>query len=151
MGGVFLEQNDGNTVKVPPAITLSLSNGTPVVQVNNINLVGAGIVTGTGPAQVTSSVSSISQTPLISGNNTRFVNISIRAANNNTALMWQRIFQTAADQAGFSYPGMYVNGSSGNTSWINISPSNSIYGVQLSLNQVNISAAIQTAVPPAGG
>jgi hypothetical protein len=151
LGGVFLEQGDGNTIKVPPAITLSLSNGIPVVQVNNIVLLGSGIVTGTGPAQVTSSVSSISQTPLISGNNTRFVNFTIRAANNNTALMWQRVFQTAANNAGFTYPGMYVNGSVGNTSWINISPSSSIYGVQLSMNQVNVNAAIQSAIPPAGG
>ena len=50
---VFLEQDDGNTVKVPPSITLSQSAGIPVVRINQILLSGSGVVEGSSPVQVT--------------------------------------------------------------------------------------------------
>jgi len=150
MGGVFLEQDDGNTVKVPPSITLSQSAGIPVVRINQILLSGSGVVEGSSPVQVTSSVSDITDTRMAAGNNTRFVNVSVRALSTNAALMWLQAFQSAADKAGFP-TNMYTNNSAGVESFMNISPSRNIYGVRLSLNKVTVNTAIQTAAPSVGG
>ena len=146
MGGVFLEQNEGNTVKVPPAITFTLSNGVPVVQVNQILLSGTGVIEGSGPVQVTSSVGSITTTPIVAGNNTRFVNISVQAQTTNASQMWLSAFQTAAAKAGFP-PSIYTNATGGLVSFINITPDVKNYGVSLTLNKVIVNTAIQSAVP----
>jgi len=144
MGGVFLEQNDGNMVKVPPAITFSLANGTtPAVNINEIILLGSGVIQGSGPGQVTSTVTGITDTPLVSGNNTRFVNISIWAQSNNAAMMWNRTLLDSANKAGF-LPGWYTMNTAGVVTYMNIS-SGSAYGIQLSLRRVTVSATIQTA------
>ena len=150
MGGVFLEQDDGNIVKVPPAITFSQSNGIPYVKINQVLLSGSGVIEGSSPVQVTSSVSDITETRMAAGNNTRFVNVSIRALSTNAALMWQHVLQDAADKAGF--PTMYyTNNSAGIETFLNISPDRKIYGVQLSLNKVTVNTAIQSAAPSVGG
>ena len=150
MGGVFLEQDDGNIVKVPPAITFSQSGGIPVVKINQLLLSGSGVIEGSSPVQVTSSVSDITDTRMATGNNTRFVNVSIRALSTNAALMWQHVLQDAADKAGFptSY---YTNNTAGVESFLNVSPDRKIYGVQLSLSKVTVNTAIQTAAPSVGG
>ena len=150
MGGVFLEQDYGNTVKVPPAITFSLSNGIPVVNINEILLSGSGVIEGTGPVQVTSSVSGITTSQMTTGNNTRSVNISITAQSTNAASMWLQALQSAADEAGLP-PSIYTNNTAGYVSLLNVSPSSKIYGVQLSLNTVTVNTALQTAAPSVGG
>jgi hypothetical protein len=150
MGGVFLEQDDGTTVKVPPAITFSRTSGFPVVKINQIILSGSGVIEGTGPVQMTSSVSDITDTRMVAGNNTRFVNISVSTQSTNAAKMWLHALQYAADQAEFPV-NYYTNATAGAESFLNISPSGKIYGVQLSLNKVTVNAALQTAAPSKGG
>jgi flagellin-like protein len=151
MGGVFLEQNEGNTVKLPPSITFAKTpDSIPIVTINQILPSGSGVVTGSGPAQVTSSLTSITETPLIDGNNTRSVNITVRAANTNAALMWLQYFNNSVAQAGFS-PSIYTSGTGGTTSFIYIQPDPKIYGVRLSMNQVNVYTAIQSAAPSVAG
>ena len=150
MGGVFLEQNEGNTVKVPPAITFSMtSDGIPVVRVNLVLLSGSGVIEGSGPVQVTSSVASITDTPMVAGNNTRFVNISVRAQSTNASQMWLQALQTAAAKARFPTT-IYTNATGGVESFMNITADPRIYGVRLSLNKVIVNAAIQTAAPSGG-
>jgi len=150
MGGVFLEQNEGNTVKVPPAITLSLSNGVPVVKINQITLSGSGVIEGSGPVQVTSSMASITDTSMVAGNNTRFVNISVLAQSVSAAQMWLQAFNTSAQKAGFP-ASIYTSGTAGLTSYMNITSTDpTIYGVRLSLNKVVVNTAIQTAAPSGG-
>ncbi|MDD1663795.1 MAG: hypothetical protein LUQ32_00410 [Methanomicrobiales archaeon] len=150
MGGVFLEQNEGNTVKVPPAITFSMSSGIPVVKINQILLSGSGLNEGSGPIQVTSSVASITDIPMVEGNNTRFVNISVRTQSANASQMWLKALQTAADKAGFPTR-IYTNNTAGVESFLNITADPRIYGVRLSLNRVIVNTAIQTAAPSVGG
>jgi len=151
LGGVFLEQNEGNTAKVPPAITLTLTNGIPVVKVNQILLSGSGVVEGSGPVQVTSSVSSITDTPMVSGNNTRFLNITFRSQSVNASQMWLQAFNTSAAKAGFP-TSIYTSGTSGLESFLNItSTDRTIYGVQLTLNKVVVTTAVQSAAPSTGG
>jgi hypothetical protein len=146
MGGLFLEQSDGTTVKVPPAITFALSNGIPLVKINQILLSGSGVNEGSGPIQVTSSVSRITDTKMVSGNNTRFVNISVRTLSNNAAMAWNRTLLDAANKAGFpaSY---YTSNTAGIETFMNITPYPKIYGIRLSLNTVNVTTAIQSAAP----
>jgi len=146
MGGVFLQQNEGYTVKVPPAITFAMSNGVPVVSVNQILLSGTGVIEGSGPVQVTSSIASITSSPMVAGNNTRFVNISVQAQDTNASAMWLQAFQTAAAKAG--YPtSIYTNATGGLVSFINITPNINNYAVSLSMNKVIVNSAIQSAVP----
>jgi hypothetical protein len=151
LGGVFLEQNDGNTIKLPPSITFTeSSDSVPVVSINQILLSGSGVVTGSGPAQVTSFMTGITQSPLIDGNNTRSLNITVRAANTNAATMWLQFFNSSAAQAGFS-PSIYRSGMGGTTSFINITPDPGIFGLRLSMSQVNMNTAIQSAAPSVAG
>jgi len=148
MGGVFLEQNDGNAVKVPPAISFSMVNGTtPVVTIDEILLSGSGIIQGTGPVQVTSSIGSVTDTLLASGNNTRFLNLTVDTLSNNAAMAWNYTLLNAANQAGFP-PSIYTMNTAGVETYMNISPSRSIYGIQLALKKVVVNSAIQTATPP---
>jgi hypothetical protein len=151
MGGVFLEQNEGNTVKIPPPITFSndTSGTIPLVEITPIFLEGSGAIEGSGPVQVTSSVASIADTQLAAGNNTRFVNISVRVRSDNAAQMWLQVFNSTAEKAHFN-SSLYTSGTAGNESYINItSPDPMTYGVRLSLNTVDVNAAIQTAAPSA--
>ncbi|HTY52164.1 MAG TPA: hypothetical protein VMB35_03110 [Methanomicrobiales archaeon] len=151
LGGVFLEQDDGNIVKVPPAITFSqTATGIPVVRINEILLSGSGVIEGSSPVQVTSSVSDITDTRMATGNNTRSVNVSVRALSTNAAAMWLQVFNTSAAGAGFP-TSRYTSGTAGIESFINISPDRKVYGVQLSLNKVTVNAAIQSAAPSVGG
>jgi hypothetical protein len=151
LGGVFLEQNEGDTVKVPPAITLSMSGGIPVVKINEILLSGTGVIEGAGPVQVTSSVASISETPLVSGNNTRYVNITVRAQSVNASQMWLQSFNTTVAKAGFP-SSIYKSGTSGLESYLNITSTDPrIYGVRLSVSKVIVNTAIQSAAPSIGG
>lgn len=149
LGGAFLEQGDGTTVKVPPAITFSLSNGIPVVNVNQILLSGAGVIEGSGPVQVRSAVSEITDTRMAVGNNTRYVNLSVRALSNNTAMMWNRVFLDAATKAGFP-AGYYTYNTTGVETYMNITPDPGIYGIRLSLNRVTVDTVLQTAAPSGG-
>jgi hypothetical protein len=154
MGGVFLEQNEGNTVKVPPTITFSLTNSSlpnspPVVKINQIifSSSSSGIIEGSGPVQVTSSVASIGDTPLAAGNNTRWVNITVQAQSANAARMWLEAFNSTAEKAGFP-TSIYSSGTSGVYSWMYLTSTDpTSYGVRLSLNKVTVNAAIQTAAP----
>jgi hypothetical protein len=149
MGGVFLEQNEGNTAKVPPAIAMSMSNGVPVVKINQILLSGTGVIEGAGPVQVTSSVSSITDIPMVPGNNTRYVNITVRTQSANASQMWLQAFQTAAAKGGLPTT-MYTNGTAGLEAFMNITSDPKIYGVRLNLNKVIVNTAIQSAAPSGG-
>jgi len=152
MGGIFLEQDEGNTVKVPPAISFSTTaDGFPVVNINEIFLTSpSAIIQGSGPVQVTSSVTGITGTQMVAGNNTRSVNISITAQSANAALAWQQALQNAATTAGFSST-IYTSNAAGTVGFLNVCPSSRIYGVQLSLNTVTVNSALQSAAPSSGG
>jgi hypothetical protein len=151
MGGVFLEQDDGNTVKIPPTITFSLStDNVPVIKINQIFLSGSGLIEGSGPVQVTSSVAQITDTRMVAGNNTRFVNLSVRALSTNAAQMWLQAFNSSAERAGFP-KSIYTSGTSGIESYMNVSPDKNIYGVRLSMSNVTVNTAIQSAAPSVGG
>jgi hypothetical protein len=96
-------------------------------------------VSGSGPITVTSAVTDIENSPLATGNNTKWVNITVQASSANASAMWLRTFRDIADRGGLPATA-YTNGSAGNFAFINITANPQIYGVQLTLTQVNVSA-----------
>jgi hypothetical protein len=142
LGGVFLEQEDGSTSEIPPAISISYMNSSPVVSIGDIQI-QSGItstnVSGSGPITVASAVTDFSATPFSAGNNTRWVNITIQAASTSAAQMWQKTLTSIADQGGLPVSA-YTNGTSGNYAFINITGNPNIYDIRFSRTQVNLSA-----------
>jgi hypothetical protein len=152
LGGVFLEQSDGSTNEVPPAISISVVNGSPLVNVGEILLQGGVAstdVSGSGPITISSAVTDINNAPLISGNNTRWVNLSIQAASINASEMWNRTFQNLVNSGGLSATS-YTIGRSGNVAFLNITGNPQLYDVRLSLTQVNVSADYVEEYSPGG-
>jgi hypothetical protein len=152
LGGVFLEQPDGSTSEVPPDISITLANGSPRVSVGEILVLG-GIATvdvsGSGPITLTSSVTDIISAPLPPGNNTRWVNLSIQAANANAAQMWNKTFADLASGGGLA-ASAYKTGTAGNVAFLNITGDPQLYDIQLSLTQVNVSADYVNEYSPGG-
>jgi hypothetical protein len=152
LGGVFLEQQDGAIVEVPPSISLSYVNGSPMVKVGKILLWGSRQATnmsGTAPITMATAVTDIVDTPLAPGANTRWVNLSITAANANVAQMWNRTFREIADRGGLPTT-IYTTGASGKTAFILITGNPQLYDIQLSVTQVNVSGDYQQDNPPGG-
>jgi len=142
LGGVFLEQSDGSSSEIPPAISISMLGGSPVVNVGEILILGGVAstqVSGSGPISISSAVTDLSSAPLPAGNNTRWVNLSIQAASTNASEMWNRTFQDLANRGGLPV-NSYTTGRSGNVAFLNITGSPQTYDVRLSLTQVNVSA-----------
>ncbi|MDD1671365.1 MAG: hypothetical protein LUQ67_08710, partial [Methanomicrobiales archaeon] len=142
LGGVFLEQPDGSTNEIPPAISISMMGSSPVVNVGEILILGGVTstqVSGSGPISITSAVTDLSSAPLPAGNNTRWVNLSIQAASTNASEMWNRTFQDLANRGGLPVTS-YTTGRSGNVAFLYITGNSQTYDVRLSLTRVNVSA-----------
>ncbi|HVP25016.1 MAG TPA: hypothetical protein VMS81_03455, partial [Methanomicrobiales archaeon] len=142
LGGVFLEQADGSTNEIPPSISFSMVNSSPVVRIGEILLQGSVLdadVSGSGPITITSAVTDIKNTALPAGNNTRWVNLTIQATTANASAMWLHTLRDLADRGGLPATS-YTNGSAGNTAFINVTGNPQVYDVQLALAQVNVSA-----------
>jgi hypothetical protein len=152
LGGVFLEQQDGASMEVPPSVSISMVNGTPVVTIGKIILWGSitdSAISGNGPITVATAVTDIKEVPLAPGYNTRWVNLSIQAANPNTAQMWWRTLRGIADQ-GRLPQALYTNGTSGNVAFLNITGNPQLYDIQLSITQVNVSGEYIEDYPTGG-
>src|SRR5512136_767174 len=152
LGGVFLEQDEGSTTEIPPDISVSLSNGAPVVNVGEILLQGNAVtanMSGSGPITVTSQVTGIVNAPLMPGKNTRWVNLRIQAASPNAADMWNRTFHEIAARGGLP-AGSYAAGSSGTIAYLNITGDPQLYTIQLSLTRVNIATDYILEYSPGG-
>jgi hypothetical protein len=152
LGGVFLEQQDGATMEVPPSISISMVNAIPVVKIGKILFWGNIMDTsmgGSGPVTVATAVTDISDSPLVPGYNTRWVNLSIQAASTSTAQMWWRTLCGIADQGGLP-PTLYTNGTTGNVAFLNITGNPQLYDIQLSLTQVNVSGDYIEDYPTGG-
>ena len=103
LGGVFLEQQDGATMEVPPSISISMVNGAPGGEDREDPPLGehhGHRDGGSGPITVATAVTDIKDAPLAPGYNTRWVNLSIQAASTSTAQMWWRTLRGIADQGG---------------------------------------------------
>lgn len=116
MGGVFLNQSDGVSSKVPPPFTFSY-NATGAIAVNiiaiGIDPANTGVIGGTNPVQIGTKIQSNSgdlpYAPIT--NNTMNVTVNFTSPTNdlNTILMWKQVFKDAANRTG-GIPGDGIKG-----------------------------------------
>jgi len=150
LGGVFLAQDDGATCKVPPAISLYNASGTARVKITGILLTGGGVIGGSSPVQVQTLLDDVGEMPYAGGSNSRWVNISVAAGDEESGEMWRRVFLDAADRGGMTSD-WYTNGTRGE-SYINITgPSaGDEYDVQLEVTLANFTVTLQNVAGATG-
>jgi hypothetical protein len=131
LGGVFLTQDDIITNRISPLISFAnTSNGTVVVNIVPVQIVGGGSISGNGPARLDTRLRilpkyNISTDPYVSNT---WVNISVTCADNATAKMWLNIFNDTAIREKL-VPAAYTSGispvgSNPTTAFINITGTN---------------------------
>ncbi len=160
MGGVFLQQVDGNTTyKLPPEITFAYDPANPKILLVNINALSVdpnlpgnhGIVGGNSQIQLKTTLTNISNMPFVTGTaNTRQITISIDTTDNKARTMWKNYFDYTAKVAGIPSSDYDAN-ILGTTGYI------TLYGYDHSLNgdyDINViasNATYMTTVHGVGG
>jgi hypothetical protein len=150
MGGVFLQQTEGNvSYKLPPQLTVSYDNYTKVIRVdvNAINFANnTGIAGGNSPVQVKTSFVSNENLPYAPVNNTKWVSIGVNTSDLRANAMWEDYFDYTARVQGIpqnSYRVMRLH----NESYILINDTypntDTIYGIRLSATNATYAATIQ--------
>lgn len=130
MGGVFLQQADGNTTyKLPPEITFAYDPANPEVLVVNINGLSIdpdlpsnhGIVGGNSPIQLKTTLTNITMMPFVPGTaNTKQITIGVTTTDNKAREMWRNYFDYTAQVAGMTPNKEYSVGVLGTTSYITL-------------------------------
>jgi hypothetical protein len=155
MGGVFLQQGDGNTTyKLPPEITLSyVPDSDPdkrIVTVNinalTINQNNRGVVGGNSPVQIKSTLSNITPLPYVPGKtNTKWIYIGVNTSDSQARTMWKNYFNLTAQAENIplsdytvgtlhdteAYIRLYGNSSSAAAYDINVIASNATYSTSV--------------------
>jgi hypothetical protein len=130
MGGVFLQQVDGNTTyKLPPEITFAYDPANPKILVVNIDALSIdpnipnnhGIVGGNSPIQLKTTLTNITAMPFVAGTaNTRQITIGVDTTDNKARSMWRNYFDYTAQVAGMTPNKEYNVGVLGTTSYITL-------------------------------
>jgi hypothetical protein len=154
MGGVFLEQMDGNvTYKLPPEITFAYDNQTdPAKKIVTVNINALtispdnrGVVGGNSPIQIKSTLINIAPMPYVKGTtNTKWIRIGVNTTSNPSRQMWYNYFGYTAKVAGLPN---YIQGYEGTETYIEITSPSSDYGV----NVIASNATYATTVHGVGG
>ena len=151
MGGVFLQQTEGNvSYKLPPQLSFSFDNTTKVmrVDVNAINFANnTGIAGGNSPVQVKTSFVSNENLPYAPiNNNTKWVSIGVNTSDVRANAMWEDYFDYTARVAGIPQ-NCYQVTRLHNESYILINDTypntNNVYGIRLSATNATYAATIQ--------
>lgn len=152
MGGIFLKQDDGMVNKISPSISLSknIDNITHVA-VDEIIILGEGIIGGTSPVQVQSLISDI-RTPVNTPKgiaNAKWIAITIQTDPESTK-MWNETFsriRLSSSKTPYNVPlGWSEVNSIPSSSTFFISgedTTNSTYDIELDLRQVYLLASLQ--------
>jgi len=158
MGGVFLQQSDGNTTyKLPPEITFSYDNNTDVAKkivTVNINALAIdpnnrGIVGGNSPVQIRTTLANITAFPYASGSaNTRWIRIGINTTDSQARQMWKNYFHYTATVAGIPH---YDVSESGTESYILIKGYDESPSGRFDINVIASNATYSTSVHGIGG
>lgn len=158
MGGVFLQQGDGNTTyKLPPEITFSYDNQTDeakkIVTVNinalTIDKNNRGVVGGNSPVQIKSTLTNITPFPYASGSaNTRWIRIGVNTSDSQARTMWTNYFNYTAIVAGVPN---YVVKEEGTESYILINGYDTAPAGRYDINVIASNATYSTSVHGIGG
>jgi hypothetical protein len=129
MGGIFLQQVDGNTTyKLPPEITFAYDPANPKILMVSVNALSVdpnlpsnhGIVGGNSPVQLKTTLTNITALPFAAGTaNTRQISISINTTDSKARAMWKDYFDYTAKVAGIPQAD-YDAGIFGTTSYITL-------------------------------
>ena len=149
-GGVFLQQDNGTSVKLPPTIIFSYNATTQITGVKIIELPfeasNAGNLGGNNPAQVRTQVTSIQNLPYSKTyNNTKWINLSITSGDSRAAAAWVSALDMAANMTGGIPTTHYTASAVATTGYFNISGvdgSNTRYDIHVEGLRANLSAAL---------
>ena len=150
-GGVFLQQVNGTSVKLPPTIIFSYNATTQITGVRIIELpfrqTNTGNLAGNNPAQVKTQVTDVQNLSYSRVyNNTRWINLSITSGDSRAAAAWISALDTAANITGGIPTTHYTASAPATTGYFNISgvdASNSWYDIHVEGLRANLSAAMQ--------
>ena len=157
MGGVFLEQMDGNvTYKLPPEITFAYDNQSdPAKKIVTVNINALtidpnniGALGGNSPIQIKSTLANITIMPFVAGTaNTKWIRIGVNTTSNPSRQMWNNYFGYTATVAGIPH---FTQGTIGTETYILING----YGESNNLFDINViasNATYTTTVHGVGG
>jgi hypothetical protein len=158
MGGVFLQQTEGNTTyKLPPEITFSYDNQTDpakkIVTVNinalTIDQSNLGVVGGNSPVQVRTTLKNITSFPFVPGGpNTKWIRIGVNTTDSQARVMWKNFFNYTAMVAGIP---QYTVGTTGTESYIRIEGYDTAQPGTYDINVIASNATYSTTVHGIGG
>ncbi len=145
LGGVFLEQDSGSTVRVMPPLTIARygtgAGYTAKVDFTIIRLNGEQLISGEGPVRIDTNLNSNG----ISGESyDAITNVSIAVGSDNplTRSMWERLFQDSLARYGIPAD-WYTLTKSGEEVSLDIT-GNSTLGVYAEIIRANYTATLQT-------
>jgi hypothetical protein len=151
-GGVFLQQNDGTSTKLPPTITFSYNATDGIIGVKIIELpfqqTNAGNLGGNSPAQVRTQVTGIQNLSYsLTYANTKWINVSISSNDSRGAAAWFSTLDNSANiTAGIPRDYYRNQTSSGSQIYLYIfgrDPSNILYDIHVEGLRANLSATVQ--------
>ncbi|WP_298666464.1 hypothetical protein [uncultured Methanofollis sp.] len=120
MGGVFLTQDEGTTLRLAPLFSVSSRDGTVAsVSITPATVRGSGSVGGTGPARVETRLRQTAG-PSVTEEQVAWVQVSIESSSSGRALAWERALKEAPGREGIPQE-WYRLTRSGNTASIFIS------------------------------
>jgi hypothetical protein len=150
-GGVFLVQDTGTSIKLPPAITFSYNTTTRVIGVKIIELpfqtTNAGSLGGNSPAQVRTQVTNIQNLPYSQTyNNTKWINLSIASSDSRAVAAWISALDTSANISAGIPTNYYFASATGSTRYFLINGTDqtqTLYDIHVEGLRANLSATMQ--------
>jgi hypothetical protein len=161
MGGVFLEQVDGNTTyKLPPEITFAKDQQNPDILIVNINALSLdpnipsnhGTVGGSSSVQLKTTLTNSTPLPFVPGTaNTKWITIGLNTTDDKARVMWHDYFDYTARVAQVPQTNYQV-GYNGKIAWIKLCGSDcSVSPTDYTINVIASNATYKTTVHGIGG
>ncbi len=155
MGGIFLKQDDGMVAKIPPDITISKTptntGNITNVMINEIIIIGDGIIGGTTPVQVQSLIADLQHPNNLAQGipNARWVAVTV-TSDPDSVKMWNETFsriRISSSKIPYNVPLSWSTvTSTPTTSTFNITgefPTGDNYDIQLDIQRVFLQASLQ--------
>lgn len=153
LGGVFLKQRDGMVNRVTPSISLSRNVDDIIhLSIDEIVIIGDGVLGGTSPVQIQSSISHIER-PIESPNgfpNAKWVSISVDTDSEEAIRMWNETFSrirltASKDPSNVPLEWSSVSKGAGKTTFFisGTDSTNTTYDIELDLRRIYVDVTIQ--------
>lgn len=144
MGGVFLTQSGGTTVRVSPSFSFYNVSGNASVCIAPVNITGSALLAGSGPVRIETRLRDMPPYENLTGT-FAWVNLSVEAGDEGMARAWERAFKEAALREGID-PAWYAVGRGAETAYMNITgPTDTTGDVTLRTVRADYLVSISTA------